>query len=756
MPEKVEILINSASNEIMLIIYSADPENLIDNPDAAENLEARYQLKEGCFYEYKITDNFSLETDERDIISPSKINTSTGRIAPNIYVGTLKLGIRNFNKEKCGEIQLEVQSVKTSYREDYRFMLEEITDKCHDLLLQHSSPISQNLEPDYFKDPQTAYQRFAFIKSILESQEFDDAIHKIIISPVTRWEENEVVRDVRGVKRFSNNIIRQFASSSNRFELPEGNSLRKTIYSLPIKVTLSNKTETVDSVENRFIKYALLSFQSLCSDFAIKVNNNTRLKNEANKLVDKIEELLNYSVFKEISTLKVLPFNSPILQRKEGYREIFRAWLMFNLAAKLIWTGGEDIYSANKKDVAVLYEYWLFFKLLEVIQEIFGIQPKNLNELIKETSDGLGLQLKQGKCLAIKGVFESEIRRLNIEFSYNKTFAGESIYPEKGSWTKNMRPDYTLSIWPLGISADQAEEQELIAHIHFDSKYKVERLVEILGDDNDFENEKEEQKKGTYKRADLLKMHAYKDAIRRTAGCYILYPGEDSTYRPKGFHEVIPGLGAFAIRPSRTNNGTAELKNFLNEVVHHFQNRISQREKILLKTYEIYKDKKPNELNEKLPETYGVNRDLIPDETFVLVAFYKNEEQLNWVKKNKLYNARTGSKRGSLHLSLKEATAKYLLLHGPAETTTSKLYKLSTKGPAIYSKTDLINKLYPSPSQDFYLVYSINSMAEKEFENMAWDITKLDEYTSNRESPFPFATSLSDLMKALIKPNRLQ
>ena len=40
-----------------------------------------------------------------------------------------------------------------------------------------------------------------------------------------------------------------------------------------------------------------------------------------------------------------------------------------------------------------------------------------------------------------------------------------------------------------------------------------------------------------------------KDAIRRTAGAYVLYPGAQNQ-NWQGFHEIIPGLGAFAIRPS--------------------------------------------------------------------------------------------------------------------------------------------------------------------------------------------------------------
>ena len=44
---------------------------------------------------------------------------------------------------------------------------------------------------------------------------------------------------------------------------------------------------------------------------------------------------------------------------------------MFELAAKLIWSGGEAVYGAGKKDIATLYEYWVFFKLLDLFQELF-------------------------------------------------------------------------------------------------------------------------------------------------------------------------------------------------------------------------------------------------------------------------------------------------------------------------------------------------------------------------------------------------
>ena len=132
----------------LTIFGEASGETIFEVSDAVENGEATYQIIEGCFYEYKIENGFYLQPSE--IVSQSKVNESSGRISPNIYVGTLSIDVFNSaTKEKCGEVKLEVQSIKTTYREDYRHMLEEITDQCMDLLLQQNSPVSQFLETDF-------------------------------------------------------------------------------------------------------------------------------------------------------------------------------------------------------------------------------------------------------------------------------------------------------------------------------------------------------------------------------------------------------------------------------------------------------------------------------------------------------------------------------------------------------------------------------------------------------------------------------
>lgn len=753
---KIAINLDSVQEGLRLWIDSRWPETLFDaDEDSVQHNEARYQLVEGCFYDYELSDpQFVLGDIGENIIQPHKRNQHLGTIAPNIFVGTLSVPLleKESYQERC-KIELEVQSIKSGYRDDYRDMLELITEKCTELLLQANSPITQHLEVDYTKNPETLYQRFIFIKSIIGTEEFVEAVHRIVTAPVTRWHEVYEDIDIRNTRRFSNANISEVLKGGRRTKLPDDHYLKKYgLDTLPERINATRKTDSVDTPENRFIKHALEVFLKFCTDInsRAKEHSHQKMEAESGSLIRDLENQLHHNVFKTISRPTTLKLNSPVLQRKEGYREVLRVWLMFDLSAKLIWQGGEDVYKGGKKDIATLYEYWLFFKLLDLFHTIFDVDPQHISDLIKETPDGLNLQIKQGVFTALSGVYDSGNRKLNIRFNYNRSFSGRKKYPESGSWTTTLRPDYTLSFWPYGISEEEAENQEIIVHVHFDAKYKVANLSDYLemGADKDLDIEKEQNRKGVYKNADLLKMHAYKDAIRRTGGAYVLYPG-DKPIKQKGFHEIIPGLGAFPVKPSKNDSGIGELKAFILEIIEHFINRATQREKMAFRTYDIYKTppESGSTVKEQLPEAYNSNRALLPDDTFVLVGYYNSQEQYQWIEQSGLYNFRIGSGAGSIILDKETVSSKYLLLHTLADTESGDLWKIVSKGPNVYSSEDLVRKGYPSPSQNNYLVIKIERVTDIEFENVRWDFKSLSNYSKGRASSFPFTTSLAELMR---------
>jgi hypothetical protein len=242
-------------------------------------------------------------------------------------------------------------------------------------------------------------------------------------------------------------------------------------------------------------------------------------------------------------------------------------------------------------------------------------------------------------------------------------------------------------------------------------------------------------------------MHAYTDAIRRTGGAYVLYPG-DKSYSRKGFHEIIPGLGAFPVKPSKSDNGIGELKGFILEIIDHFINRSSQREKIAYRTFDIYKTppEADNAHTERLPESFNENRALIPDDTVVLVGSYKSREQLNWIKSRALYNFRMEGARGSLTLTKEALSSKFLVLHTKEDESTRELWRIVEKGFKVTSRETLERLGYPNPGHKNYLIVRIEKVSEPELENVELNFKKLVGYSPNDDYAFPFTATLSELM----------
>ena len=181
----VKINLDHIEEGLQLTIDAKVDDTLFIMSDAIENGEATYQLVEGFSYDYEFNDkNISFKKDQ--IVQPHSRKKNLGIISPNIYVGTLSLQVLK-SDTPVGYVFLEVRSIKSGYRQDYRDMLDLITEKCTDLLMQANSPVSHNFETDFEKDNETLYQKFVFIKSIISTDEFAESVHRIVSAPVTKW-----------------------------------------------------------------------------------------------------------------------------------------------------------------------------------------------------------------------------------------------------------------------------------------------------------------------------------------------------------------------------------------------------------------------------------------------------------------------------------------------------------------------------------------------------------------------------------------
>jgi predicted component of viral defense system (DUF524 family) len=378
---------------------------------------------------------------------------------------------------------------------------------------------------------------------------------------------------------------------------------------LPKTIETEEYEETVDTQENRFVKYALTTFRGFFESIESAIQTEPAAKRQALMrelvpCVEKLNEVLDADLFREVSDLELLPASSLVLQRRAGYREVFEAWIKFNAASRLIWRGGDDVFSGGRKDVALLYEYWLFFVLWQILCDWSPEAKRTLpTTLLEPTADGFGLKLRSGELLESDGIpISRNGTHFRLQFSYNKTFEISGIqfserrlkyiesYPMGAVWTRRMRPDFTLSFWNEGVDRRWAEEHEQVVHLHMDSKYSVVDLARLFGAEREDLGElKKQERSGTYRRAELLKMHAYHDAIRRSQGAYILYPGilesncdSDPEYHVwLGFNEILPGLGAFVVRPgSSKEKSAALLRKFLEDVLDHIAAGETRRERV--------------------------------------------------------------------------------------------------------------------------------------------------------------------------------
>lgn len=715
-------------------------------------------LQENGRYEYTLDSEKYTLKDIPGVLSHSKIKDKhdRGLIEPGNYVGTLRLVL--LDRQSNGIVSdalVPIRSRKLGYDVEYRFMLEDIADRCADFLLQLESPTEILLKPDSTVDSATLAQRLYFLKSLLGGEDFQQALQRIIAMPNTRWREDIRRVDVCRSSRLRRHEIRQLTKSNRRMPVPNSHPIHDVMETIPEFIDVRDKRDTVDTPENRFVKHALGIFLQTLEELVTRLPADSQryptLRSEIQELTDVLEEVLADDLFKEVTDLSVLPLNSPVLQRREGYRQVLRAWMLLELAARLSWEGGDDVYGAGSRDAASLYEYWVFFRLLDLVSSLFALDQPPVQTLL-DTRD-LVLKLKAGKHLAIKGKYGGAGRRLNVKFSYNRSFSYAPDYPSSGAWSRPMRPDYTLSLWPDGFSENAAEEQELITHVHFDAKYRVEQLGDLFGktDESDLDEESKEERHGNYKRADLLKMHAYRDAIRRSAGAYVIYPGAEKT-NFQGFHEILPGLGAFPLRPQPLgDDGSCALLGFLKEIVAHVCNRTSQYEQSTFHQYRIHRGTPPDAIRDPLPEADGsLQRNKPPAEQYVLHGWLNDDHHLDWVKRSGHYNFRTEN-RGALRLHESVTGAAYLYLHGSDQYQGGgTMFRIISEGPRVFSCEKLLELNYPgSASQPFYLVFDVVPLDDGDpLSKYDWDLRPVPGIDDRRAAALPKkGIPLSSFMK---------
>ena len=249
-------------------------------------------------------------------------------------------------------------------------------------------------------------------------------------------------------------------------------------------------------------------------------------------------------MWEEVGRMVRIPFSSTVLQRRRGYRRVLQHFSRIRLAPTipLDKDGMRDL--LELKNIALLYELWTFFRLVHEISAVLGSPPVRSGRLASDLFQ---------TAFAAGGTFEWDP---GVRLVYNQRFS-RSRRGQRHSYSVPLIPDIALSI-PDGPNAG--------LHL-FDAKFRVKALTDVglAADDKDADDEKARERAGSFKRADIYKMHAYRDAIPSARSVWILYPGGEfrffgvpggggpSGHRaaswPEGLPEEFEGVGAIPVAP---------------------------------------------------------------------------------------------------------------------------------------------------------------------------------------------------------------
>ena len=433
----------------------ADSIRVLSREDAREHGEETVQLLEGHSYDFELAQACdAVRVQANKTVRPNAIQPRIGRVETGVETGLMYLTLEDsLTQRTVARGSVEVVSTKINYRKDYRGMLEFIAGECREMLFDVRASSRMRVAPKFKTAPTNLQGQLEFLAAELTSRTFTAAVQRVTSMPhrklETQWDEQPISR-LRGGGR---DLARQISCARKHVSASHIGAVAETMRSmdvlepsLPRSILIKRQVDSLDTPENRFVKYVLVYFRdflrrTLDSLKLVPTEDRQRLVRNIKHLEQQLNVALGAEMFITVGKANLLPLGSPVLQRKGGYREILLAWLKFDLATQLVWKGGEEVYGAGKRDMATLYEYWLFFQLLRLFQDKFDLATPPARSLFEHTEGGLNLRLRVNEPLGFEGCCLRHGRKLCVRLHYNLTHERSASRAQPGSWSRRMRPD---------------------------------------------------------------------------------------------------------------------------------------------------------------------------------------------------------------------------------------------------------------------------------------------------------------------------
>lgn len=495
--------------------------------------------------------DYAIEFDselELDIVKSSlgqyfqKVSSHSGILNYKNYVGLSNLI----------EKQVHVVSKKIS-RDEHDLMLKEIIEKMAQLPFDFNSPTNENFVIGDDLDIYILYHRYLILKYIIFDADvnLESSMESILRNPSRKniYEKNR--KEIWSLDKVSTQVFDGIIHNAQYLEkVPAHSTINQTMLAkklkqksgqtyFPMYAYAMELNNTLDTVENRFIKHFLLLAKDIIEQFHDVIREKQEIVNKGEligncKIIKGfLEEWIQHDLFGDVGEMDQIPFSSIILYKREGYKEVYQFHNMLNNSLYIPFSSEQLKLVIENKDIAEIYEIWTYIKTLHVIEEALSIVPESAFVV---PTDEVKAYMKNSINVTYK--IENEILTVWYNKTYKKGF---------GSYSLTLRPD---------IVVDYRSKKYI-----FDAKFKLDNLKW----ESDHESDVKEQQSFTFKNEDIYKMHTYKDAIRGAKFACILYPNPSSSYI-NFYKESAGGEGVGAI-PLLPNTNIGDFKDFLKEYI---------------------------------------------------------------------------------------------------------------------------------------------------------------------------------------------
>jgi hypothetical protein len=418
------------------------------------------------------------------------------------------------------------------YLNDYRTMLDDISERLAALIFDYGSPTAVYTQRAAL-DEHVAYLDYLFLRYLMDEKRLPLHFRLVAANPHRTIEREIVWTDLALAHSLTPRSLQAVYAHAKHLTRPQrvvAPALQSQLQGYVPRQLLDDRVVTTfDTAPNRFVKHFLGQLVLKLCELEARFSASARgehLAADCRRWRRSVENLARAHFLREVGEMHIYPAGSQVLLKREGYRQLNDYYRRFLLTGKVVWESFEELLKTPNKDLATLYEYWCFFQLLDAVAVALNAQIDPGQFIVEERDTFQVIINQRGKSWGRVG---------KVTVYYNRYFR----HQPSESYSVTLHPDYTVEL-PNG------------RRFIFDAKYKYKNPAQFMSGDTSPDEERDEEERLVYKKGDLYKMHTYRDALGAQA-VFVIYPGNEfKAFRRNNFElsqlaELTPdfeGVGA--------------------------------------------------------------------------------------------------------------------------------------------------------------------------------------------------------------------